>query len=253
MARASPAWTSTRRQRAQDEIYAKGLHRSLYIWDSAEGKPVPELAKEAVVSGGGLVYTFKLRDDAYFHHGRKMTADDVIWTYNRIMDGTKAYPGARYRPPDRGRGRGREGPGQGNLRPEEDRRLHAGNEADREGRSGLLLLHRADLDLSGRRGRQGKLSSRSRSVSGRSNSSSTCRDRASCWSAGRSSTSPASPTPTRSSCRSWARRRRATSPSATRRSTPRCWDRRSTSPIRPTPTSRAPSSKSPRSSPATWG
>ncbi|QPF94793.1 ABC transporter substrate-binding protein [Bradyrhizobium commune] len=83
-------------QRAQDEIYAKGLHRSLYIWDSAEGRPVPELAKEVIVSGGGLVYTFKLRDDAYFHNGRKMTADDVIWSYNRIMDGAKAYPGARY-------------------------------------------------------------------------------------------------------------------------------------------------------------
>ncbi len=82
--------------RAQDEIYAKGLHRSLYIWDSTEGKPVLELAKEAVVSGGGLVHTFKLRDDAYFHNGRKMTADDIIWSYNRIMDGTKAYPGARF-------------------------------------------------------------------------------------------------------------------------------------------------------------
>jgi peptide/nickel transport system substrate-binding protein len=83
-------------QRAQDEIYAKALHRSLYIWDSAEGKPVPELAKEAIVSGGGLVYTFKLHDDAYFHNGRKMTADDIIWSYNRIMDGSKAYPGARF-------------------------------------------------------------------------------------------------------------------------------------------------------------
>ncbi|HEV2155777.1 ABC transporter substrate-binding protein [Bradyrhizobium sp.] len=83
-------------QRAQDEIYAKALHRSLYIWNSAEGKPVLELAKEDVVSGGGLVHTFKLRDDAFFHNGRKMTADDVIWSYNRIMDGTKAYPGARF-------------------------------------------------------------------------------------------------------------------------------------------------------------
>ena len=83
-------------QRAQDEIYAKGLHRSLYIWNSAEGKPVLELAKEVTVSGGGLVHTFKLRDDAYFHNGRRMTADDIIWTYNHIMDGTKAYPGARY-------------------------------------------------------------------------------------------------------------------------------------------------------------
>ena len=83
-------------QRAQDEIYAKALHRSLYIWNSAEGKPVLELAKEDVVSGGGLVHTFKLRDDAYFHNGRKMTADDVIWSYTRIMDGAKAYPGARF-------------------------------------------------------------------------------------------------------------------------------------------------------------
>src|SRR5262245_42571295 len=83
-------------QRAQDEIFAKGLHRSLYIWDSGKGEPVLELAKEATVSDEGLTYTFKLRDDAYFHNGRKMTADDLIWTYNRIMDGTKAFPGARY-------------------------------------------------------------------------------------------------------------------------------------------------------------
>src|SRR5258705_2694402 len=83
-------------QRAQDEIFAKALHRSLYTWDSAEGKPVPELAREVTVSDGGLVHTFKLRDDAYFHHGRRMTADDIIWSFTRIMDGTKAYPGARF-------------------------------------------------------------------------------------------------------------------------------------------------------------
>jgi len=83
-------------QRAQDEIFGKGLLRSLYIWDSAKGEPVLELAKEATVSDDGLTYTFKLRDDAFFHHGRKMTADDLIWSYNRIMDGAKAYPGARF-------------------------------------------------------------------------------------------------------------------------------------------------------------
>jgi peptide/nickel transport system substrate-binding protein len=83
-------------QRAQDEIFAKGLHRSLYIWDSAKGAPVLELAKDVTISEDGLVYTFKLRDDAFFHHGRKMTADDVIWSYTRIMDGAKAFPGARF-------------------------------------------------------------------------------------------------------------------------------------------------------------
>ena len=43
----------------------------------------------------GLAHTFKLRDDAFFHNGRKMTADDIIWSFTRIMDGSKGYPGAR--------------------------------------------------------------------------------------------------------------------------------------------------------------
>ncbi|MBC8932230.1 ABC transporter substrate-binding protein, partial [Escherichia coli] len=59
-------------------------------------KPVLELAREVTVSGDGLVHTFKLRDDAYFHNGRRMTADDIIWTFTRLMDGAKAYPGARF-------------------------------------------------------------------------------------------------------------------------------------------------------------
>lgn len=82
--------------RAQDDIWAKAIHRSLYNWDSVNNKPVPELAKSVSASADGMVYTFKLRDDAYFHNGRKMTADDIIWSFTRIMDGAKAYPGARY-------------------------------------------------------------------------------------------------------------------------------------------------------------
>ena len=85
--------TSTR---AQDEIWAKAMHRTLYNWDTVANKPVLELATAVTVSPDGRTYTYKLREDAYFHHGRKMTADDLIWTYTRIMDGTKAFPGARY-------------------------------------------------------------------------------------------------------------------------------------------------------------
>ena len=55
-----------------------------------------ELAKSVTPSEDGLTYTYKLRDDAYFHNGRKMTANDIIWSYARIMDGSKGYPGARY-------------------------------------------------------------------------------------------------------------------------------------------------------------
>jgi len=83
-------------QRVQDQVYARAIHRTLYGWDALANKAVPELFTSATVSGDGLVHTFKLRDDAYFHHGRKMTADDIIWSFNRIMDGSKAFPGARY-------------------------------------------------------------------------------------------------------------------------------------------------------------
>jgi peptide/nickel transport system substrate-binding protein len=80
----------------QDEIYGRALHRALYKWDSTQNKPVPELATEVTASEDGTVHIFKLRQDALFHNGRQMTADDIIWTFNRLMDGSKSYPGARY-------------------------------------------------------------------------------------------------------------------------------------------------------------
>lgn len=80
----------------QDEIYGYALHRALYKWDSNNNKPVLELAKSVTTSADGMVHTFKLRDDALFHNGRKMTADDIIWTYTRLMDPAKNYPGAAY-------------------------------------------------------------------------------------------------------------------------------------------------------------
>lgn len=80
----------------QDEIYGYALHRALYKWDSTNNKPVLELAKSVTTSADGTVHTFKLRDDALFHNGRKMTADDIIWTFTRLMDPAKNYPGAAY-------------------------------------------------------------------------------------------------------------------------------------------------------------
>jgi peptide/nickel transport system substrate-binding protein len=82
--------------RAQDEIVGKSLNRTLYNFDSSTNKLVLELATSVTASPDGLVHTFKLRQDAFFHNGRKMTADDIIWSFTRIMDGAKAYPGARF-------------------------------------------------------------------------------------------------------------------------------------------------------------
>ena len=82
--------------RAQDDIYGHVVHRTLYIYDSDKGAPVLELAKSVTASSDGLTFTFKLRDDAFFHNGKKMTADDIIYSFTRIMDGKRAFPSARW-------------------------------------------------------------------------------------------------------------------------------------------------------------
>ena len=46
----------------------------------------PGLAKSWTVSPDGLSYTFKLRDDVKFCSGKKMTAKDVVATYERWLD-----------------------------------------------------------------------------------------------------------------------------------------------------------------------
>lgn len=63
---------------------------------------VPLLAKSWTVSADRLVYTFYLRDDVSFHDdavfpggkGRKMTAADVVYSFERIIDKQTASPGA---------------------------------------------------------------------------------------------------------------------------------------------------------------
>lgn len=50
------------------------------------GSVGPLLAKSVDISPDGLAYTFKLRDDVKFHNGAKMTAADVLWSWQRYMD-----------------------------------------------------------------------------------------------------------------------------------------------------------------------
>jgi len=62
----------------------------------------PSLARDWEVSEDGLVYTIRLRTDVYFHdnplfkngRGRKMTAADVVYSFNRIIDPSTASSGA---------------------------------------------------------------------------------------------------------------------------------------------------------------
>jgi peptide/nickel transport system substrate-binding protein len=47
---------------------------------------IPKVAKRWEISADRLVYTFHLRDDVYWHDGAKLTADDVIYSFERVMD-----------------------------------------------------------------------------------------------------------------------------------------------------------------------
>ncbi len=63
---------------------------------------IPAIAKSWTVSDDGLVYTFNLRDDIYFHDndafpdqkGRQLVAEDVVYSFNRLIDPKVASPGS---------------------------------------------------------------------------------------------------------------------------------------------------------------
>ncbi|HNF71240.1 MAG TPA: ABC transporter substrate-binding protein, partial [Chitinophagaceae bacterium] len=65
-------------------------------------QPVPSLALRWDISSDRTLYTFHLRTDVYFHDnevfpggkGRRMTASDVVYSFNRITDEKTASPGA---------------------------------------------------------------------------------------------------------------------------------------------------------------
>ncbi len=61
-------------------IYA-GLMRK-----TPEGEIVPDMAEGYAVSEGGLTYTFILKEGAMFHDRTPLTADDVVYTIERIKD-----------------------------------------------------------------------------------------------------------------------------------------------------------------------
>ena len=55
---------------------------------------IPELAESIEISADGLDYTFKLRPGVLFHNGRELVADDVVYSYNRLVDPATASQNA---------------------------------------------------------------------------------------------------------------------------------------------------------------
>jgi ABC-type oligopeptide transport system substrate-binding subunit len=76
-------------------IYA-GLLKQSYNDKTGKFNIVPDLAAAMpTISKNGLVYTFKIRPDAKFSDGTPVTAQDFVWSFQRVLD-PKAHSGAAY-------------------------------------------------------------------------------------------------------------------------------------------------------------
>jgi len=59
----------------------------------AELQVQPALAESWSVSDDGLIYAFRLRSNARFHNGKRVTAADVAASFDRLRDAREALPG----------------------------------------------------------------------------------------------------------------------------------------------------------------
>jgi len=67
-------------------VVAVNYYDNLITVDSEENRPVANLATDWSVEGDGNTWVFTLRDDVTFHNGDPLTAEDVAYSMNRIMD-----------------------------------------------------------------------------------------------------------------------------------------------------------------------
>lgn len=68
------------------------MYEGLFYFNEAKGEIENRLCDTYEVSADGTVYTFKLRQDAYFHNGDQLKASDVVFSYNRAKE--SAHVGA---------------------------------------------------------------------------------------------------------------------------------------------------------------
>jgi len=78
------------------ELIYSGLMRK-----TGEGGLIPDLAEKYEVSKNGLVYTFTLKDDLFFHDGKPVTVDDILFTIDKVKESTQVRLGRSERAKDR--------------------------------------------------------------------------------------------------------------------------------------------------------
>lgn len=69
-----------------DRITLWQIYEGLTFYNELTGEIEPRLAESWTVSDDGTVYTFKLRQDAYFHNGDPVKASDAAFSINRCTE-----------------------------------------------------------------------------------------------------------------------------------------------------------------------
>ena len=82
----TPVLAATQVEQDVSRLVYTGLMRT-----DPDGEVVPDLAAGLRVEEGGGVWTFEIRDDARWHDGRPVVADDVVYTVSLLQD--RAYRG----------------------------------------------------------------------------------------------------------------------------------------------------------------
>jgi oligopeptide transport system substrate-binding protein len=70
------------------DIYGGAVVRQLFdglVQFDADANPIPALARFWEVSRDGRTWTFTLRRGVRFHHGREVTAHDVVYSFTRLL------------------------------------------------------------------------------------------------------------------------------------------------------------------------
>lgn len=84
-----PTFDPAQAQDSQTNTVLKTLYEGLVRMDS-EGKEIPGVAESWEISEDGLVYKFKLREDAKWSNGDAVTANDFVFAWKRVLDPSTA-------------------------------------------------------------------------------------------------------------------------------------------------------------------
>ena len=77
------------------DIYGRAIVNQLFdglVQFDANLKPIPALAEFWEASRDGRTWTFALRQGVKFHNGREVTAQDVVYSFTRLLDTAQPLP-----------------------------------------------------------------------------------------------------------------------------------------------------------------